>query len=127
MYGALVDKNGPVKLLPPTILKPFRLWSGKQVLSTVLLNVIPDSRAPLSLTGRAKVPEKVKSELLYKKIALFHMRTVKTKISLHVSIVLSRSLLFLKGSIFLKNRFFFIQERSNKLIYSINTIIKCGI
>ena len=127
MYGALVDKNGPVKLLPPTILKPFRLWSGKQVLSTVLLNVIPDSRAPLSLTGRAKVPEKVKTELLYKKIPLFHMRTVKTKISFYVSIVLSRSLLFLKGSIFLKNRLFFIQERSNKLIYSINTIIKCGI
>ena len=34
----------------------------------------------------------------------------------------------LKGPIFLKNRhFFFIQERFNKLIYGINTIIKCGI
>ena len=32
----------------------------------------------------------------------------------------------LKGSIFLKNRHF-IQERFNKLIYGINTIIKCGI
>ena len=60
MYGAIVDKNGPVKLLPPTILKPCRLWSGKQVLSTVVLNVIPDGKAPLSLTGKAKVPEKVK-------------------------------------------------------------------
>ena len=29
--------------------------------------------------------------------------------------------------IFLKTEFFFIQERFNKLIYSINTIIKCGI
>ena len=28
---------------------------------------------------------------------------------------------------FFKNRLFFIQERFNKLIYSINTIIKCGI
>ena len=26
-----------------------------------------------------------------------------------------------------KNRLFFIQERFNKLIYGINTIIKCGI
>ena len=33
-----------------------------------------------------------------------------------------------KGSIFLKNRhFFFSQERFNKLIYGIDTIIKCGI
>ena len=32
-----------------------------------------------------------------------------------------------KGSIFLKNRHFFIQERFNKLIYSINTIIRGGI
>ena len=59
VYSALVDKNSRVKLLPPTILKPHRLWSGKQVLSTVVLNVIPDDKAPLSLTGRAKVPEKV--------------------------------------------------------------------
>ena len=33
---------------------------------------------------------------------------------------------FFKGSIFLKNRHFIIQERFNKLIYGINTIIKCG-
>ena len=31
-----------------------------------------------------------------------------------------------KGSIFLKNRHFIIQERFNKLIYGINTTIKCG-
>ena len=31
-----------------------------------------------------------------------------------------------KGSIFLKNRHFIIQEKFNKLIYGINTIIKCG-
>ena len=31
-----------------------------------------------------------------------------------------------KGSIFLKNRHFITQERFNKLIYGINTIIKCG-
>ena len=33
---------------------------------------------------------------------------------------------YCKGSIFLKNRHFIIQERFNKLIYGINTIIKCG-
>ena len=31
------------------------------------------------------------------------------------------------GSIFIKNRHFIIQERFDKLIYGINTIIKCGI
>ena len=31
-----------------------------------------------------------------------------------------------KGSIFLRNRHFIIQERFNKLIYGINTTIKCG-
>ena len=32
----------------------------------------------------------------------------------------------LKCSISLKNRHFIVQERFNKLIYGINTIIKCG-
>ena len=31
-----------------------------------------------------------------------------------------------KGSVFLKNRHFIIQESFNKLIYGINTIMKCG-
>ena len=34
-------------------------------------------------------------------------------------------LLAIKGSIILKNRNFIIQERFNKFIHSINTIIKC--
>ena len=33
---------------------------------------------------------------------------------------------FITGSIFLQNRRFIIQERFNKLIYGIDTIIKCG-
>ena len=33
---------------------------------------------------------------------------------------------FFEGSIFPQNRHFFFQERFNKLIYGINTIIKCG-
>ena len=32
----------------------------------------------------------------------------------------------IKGSMFLKNRHFIFQERVNKLLYGINTIIKCG-
>lgn len=57
VYGALTDKKGPIKILPPSIVKPVQLWSGKQVLSTLVLNVIPDNKPALSLTGTAKVPE----------------------------------------------------------------------
>ena len=32
-----------------------------------------------------------------------------------------------KGSIFLKNRHFLIQEMFDELIYAINTVIKCDI
>ena len=31
VYSALTDKIGAVKVLPPTIIKPQVLWSGKQV------------------------------------------------------------------------------------------------
>ena len=44
------------------------------------------------------------------------------------SVIVEKKKLKVKGSIFLKNRhFFFIKERFNKSIYSINTIIKYGI
>lgn len=31
VYMALVDKRGPINLLPPALIKPKTLWSGKQV------------------------------------------------------------------------------------------------
>lgn len=31
VYAAITDQPGEVRLLPPAILKPRRLWSGKQV------------------------------------------------------------------------------------------------
>ena len=36
-------------------------------------------------------------------------------------------IIHIEGSIFLKNRHFVSQERFNKLIYGINTIIKCSL
>ncbi|XP_052238308.1 DNA-directed RNA polymerase I subunit RPA1-like isoform X3 [Dreissena polymorpha] len=59
VYGALVDKPGRLKLLAPSIVRPRRLWSGKQVLSTVILNIIPPDRPALSLTGKSKIPAKI--------------------------------------------------------------------
>ncbi|KAI1883829.1 hypothetical protein AGOR_G00236030 [Albula goreensis] len=58
VYRGLTDKRGRVKLLPPALLKPRVLWTGKQVVSTLLLNVIPENHLPLNLTGKAKIPSK---------------------------------------------------------------------
>ncbi|KAK2849533.1 hypothetical protein Q5P01_009367 [Channa striata] len=58
VYRGLTDKPGRVKLLPPAILKPQPLWTGKQVVSTLLLNVIPQKAVPLNLVGKSKIPSK---------------------------------------------------------------------
>ncbi|XP_062281970.1 DNA-directed RNA polymerase I subunit RPA1 [Scomber scombrus] len=58
VYRGLTDKPGRVKLLPPAIFKPQCLWTGKQLVSTLLLNVIPDNAVPLNLVGKSKIPSK---------------------------------------------------------------------
>ncbi|XP_064200211.1 DNA-directed RNA polymerase I subunit RPA1 [Anguilla rostrata] len=58
VYRGLTDKRGRVKLLRPALLKPHPIWTGKQVVSTLLLNVIPENHLPLNLTGKAKIPSK---------------------------------------------------------------------
>ncbi|XP_022607475.1 DNA-directed RNA polymerase I subunit RPA1 isoform X1 [Seriola dumerili] len=58
VYRGLTDKPGRVKLLPPAILRPQQLWTGKQVVSTLLLNVIPRKAVPLNLVGKSKIPSK---------------------------------------------------------------------
>ncbi|PSN44886.1 hypothetical protein C0J52_06198 [Blattella germanica] len=57
VYEALSYKKKEIKLLPPTILKPRVLWSGKQILSTVIINVIPEGQVPLNLTSKAKISD----------------------------------------------------------------------
>ncbi|NWR85762.1 RPA1 polymerase, partial [Furnarius figulus] len=55
VYRGLTDKKGRIKIFPPAIMKPQPLWTGKQVVSTLLINVIPDNHVPLNLTGKAKI------------------------------------------------------------------------
>uniref|UniRef100_A0A8C9BUG9 DNA-directed RNA polymerase subunit n=1 Tax=Phocoena sinus TaxID=42100 RepID=A0A8C9BUG9_PHOSS len=55
VYRGLTDRVGRVKLFPPAILKPCPLWTGKQVVSTLLINVIPEDHVPLNLSGKAKI------------------------------------------------------------------------
>jgi len=58
VYSALSFKNIKIKLLKPCIYKPCQLWSGKQVLSTVLINLIPPEVDRLSICGKAKIAGK---------------------------------------------------------------------
>ncbi|KFP68973.1 DNA-directed RNA polymerase I subunit RPA1, partial [Cariama cristata] len=55
VYRGLTDKKGRIKIFPPAIMKPQRLWTGKQVVSTLLINIIPEKHVPLNLTGKAKI------------------------------------------------------------------------
>ncbi|GFQ71306.1 DNA-directed RNA polymerase I subunit RPA1 [Trichonephila clavata] len=45
-------------MLPPAILKPQVLWSGKQVVSTIIINLIPEGKIPPTLEGKTKVSRK---------------------------------------------------------------------
>ncbi|XP_033101512.1 DNA-directed RNA polymerase I subunit RPA1-like [Anneissia japonica] len=58
IFNAMTDKRGHVKLLPPAIIKPKELWSGKQVFSTLLLNVIPEDKPLFNFIGRSKIASK---------------------------------------------------------------------
>ncbi|ETS64803.1 hypothetical protein PaG_00768 [Moesziomyces aphidis] len=60
LYGALRPEGkytggGRVLTVPPALLKPEPLWTGKQIISTVLLNLKPAKADGLNLTSKAKV------------------------------------------------------------------------
>ncbi|KAF3924577.1 hypothetical protein ABW20_dc0109485 [Dactylellina cionopaga] len=45
-----------IQLLPPTILKPVKLWTGKQIITTILKNIRPAGTTAISFTSKTKVP-----------------------------------------------------------------------
>ncbi|RZF33469.1 hypothetical protein LSTR_LSTR010125 [Laodelphax striatellus] len=55
VYQALPYVHGNLVLLPPAILKPVQLWSGKQIISTIILNVIPKGKVPINLVSTSKI------------------------------------------------------------------------
>ncbi|EFN81707.1 DNA-directed RNA polymerase I subunit RPA1 [Harpegnathos saltator] len=55
VYTALSMKQGDIILLPPAIIKPKLQWSGKQILSTVIINIIPGNKARINLTSNTKI------------------------------------------------------------------------
>ncbi|GIY88578.1 DNA-directed RNA polymerase I subunit RPA1 [Caerostris extrusa] len=58
VWSAMSFYRKRLKILPPAILKPQILWSGKQIVSTIILNLIPEGKIPLSLQGKTKVSQK---------------------------------------------------------------------
>lgn len=59
VFQGLSHKLSEIKLLPPAIVKPVELWSGKQIVSTVILNIIPEGMEPLNLVATSKIPAQV--------------------------------------------------------------------
>ena len=59
IFSALPEHHRSFMTLPPCIVRPDKLWSGKQVLSTLLLNIVPEGQQKLNLTSRAKIAVKV--------------------------------------------------------------------
>ncbi|KAH7338691.1 hypothetical protein B0J17DRAFT_658102 [Rhizoctonia solani] len=60
LYGALRPENdysgqGRVRTLPPAIWKPKPLWTGKQIISTLLFNITPPDAGGLTLSSKGKV------------------------------------------------------------------------
>jgi len=58
IYTALPITQKNIILLPPTIIKPKMLWSGKQILSTIIINIIPSDKARINLVSSTKINAK---------------------------------------------------------------------
>lgn len=61
LYGALRPEDndehgGRLKTLPPAIWRPKPLWTGKQIISTILKNITPSNFEGLNLSAKTKVP-----------------------------------------------------------------------
>jgi DNA-directed RNA polymerase I subunit RPA1 len=45
-----------ILMLKPAVIRPKRMWTGKQVISTILLNIQPDDQDALNMTGKTTTP-----------------------------------------------------------------------
>ncbi len=71
--GAMKSRSPHVSLLPPAILKPRRVWTGKQVISTLLMHLVGTQvREELVTMGprKSKIPAQAwKSHNVNKKVS----------------------------------------------------------
>lgn len=60
IYGSVRPEDGhttssKIITIPPAIIKPRPMWTGKQVITTVLLNITPTDRPGLNLVSKNKI------------------------------------------------------------------------
>lgn len=61
LYNCLRPESGHIvgeriETVPPAIIKPQPRWTGKQVITTILKNIMPMECTPLNLTSKSQVP-----------------------------------------------------------------------
>ncbi|KAL1960848.1 hypothetical protein VTO42DRAFT_5831 [Malbranchea cinnamomea] len=61
LYSCLRPENShtvteKIELVSPAIIKPRPLWTGKQVITTIIKNITPPNRAGLNLNGKSQTP-----------------------------------------------------------------------
>ncbi|XP_050537291.1 DNA-directed RNA polymerase I subunit RPA1 [Daktulosphaira vitifoliae] len=59
VYQALSSLDQDIKTIPPAIIKPVMLWSGKQIISTLILNLTPSNhKCSLNMFSKSKLEDK---------------------------------------------------------------------
>ncbi|PWY66439.1 beta and beta-prime subunits of DNA dependent RNA-polymerase [Aspergillus heteromorphus CBS 117.55] len=61
LYSCLRPENSHtitdrIQLVGPTVLRPKRLWTGKQIITTILKNIMPPDSAGLNLKSKSSTP-----------------------------------------------------------------------
>ena len=76
VYGCIRPEDGhstrpKIVTVPPAIMKPVPLWTGKQIITTVLLNVTPADMPGINLTSSNKIKNEYWSEHSEENTVLF--------------------------------------------------------
>jgi DNA-directed RNA polymerase I subunit RPA1 len=50
-----IGENGRILTMPPAICKPQQMWTGKQVISTILYNITPKGYSLLNMSSKTKI------------------------------------------------------------------------
>lgn len=59
VYQALSSYDQDIKTVPPAIIKPTMLWSGKQIISTLIINLTPlNKKTYINLFSKSKLEQK---------------------------------------------------------------------
>ncbi|QQP32529.1 DNA-directed RNA polymerase subunit, partial [Caligus rogercresseyi] len=85
-----------IKVLPPCIMKPKLLWSGKQIISTILLNSVPSGKDPITLSSTTKIKP---SEWTNEKPRIWATRRVKGPSSKKGCLMCESEVIFRQGEL----------------------------